>query len=71
MICTSDAFNNDVKLTCAKGASLPDPSGLFKASLEVNAMRAIDIREGDEFHEEAFKALIRAAVALNLSRARD
>ena len=52
-------------MTFAKGASLEDPSGLFNASLEGNTRRAIDIREGDEIDEEALKALIRAAVALN------
>jgi hypothetical protein len=59
-----------VKLTFAKGASLDDPSGLFNASLEGNVRRAIDLREGDEIDEDAFKALIRAAVALNRSSAR-
>jgi hypothetical protein len=56
-----------VKLTFAKGASLDDPSGLFNASLEGNTRRAIDFHEGDEIDEEALKALIRAAVALNIS----
>jgi hypothetical protein len=69
IICTGDAFKNYVKLTFAKGALLPDPAGLFNASLKGNAMRAIDIREAHQIDEEAFKALIRAAVALNLSRA--
>lgn len=55
-------------MTFAKGASLEDPSGLFNASLEGNTRRAIDIREGDWIDEEALKALIRAAVALNMSR---
>ena len=54
-----------MKITFAKGAALEDPSGLFNASLEGNAMRAIDIREGEVIDEEAFKALFRAAVALN------
>ena len=67
IICTGDAFKGKVKLTFAKGASLEDPSGLFNASLEGNAMRAIDIHEGDTIDEEAFKALILAAVALNTS----
>ena len=62
-------FKGKVKLTFAKGASLEDPSGLFNASLEGNALRAIDIHEGDTIDEEAFKALIRAAVALNTSLA--
>ena len=70
IICTGDAFKNYVKLTFAKGALLPDPSGLFNASLEGNAMRAINIRHGEEVDEEAFQSLIRAAVALNTSRAR-
>jgi len=67
IICTGQAFKNYVKLTFAKGATLPDPSGLFNASLEGNAMRAPDIRQGDEIDEEAFKALIRAAVGQNIS----
>ena len=67
IICTGQAFKNYVKLTFAKGATLPDPCGLFNASLVGNAMRAIDIRQGDEINEEAFKALIRAAVEVNLS----
>ena len=69
IICTGDAFKGKVKLTFAKGAWLADPSGLFNASLEGNAMRAIDIGEGETINEKAFKALIRAAVALNTSRA--
>ena len=59
-----------MKLTFAKGAALPDPAGLFNSSLEGNTRRAIDIHEGDEIDEEAFKALIRAAVALNISQAK-
>ncbi|MDZ5696752.1 DUF1801 domain-containing protein [Chelativorans sp. M5D2P16] len=70
IICTGETYRNYVKLTFAKGASLEDPSGLFNASLEGNTRRAIDIREGEEINEEAFTALIRAAVALNASRAR-
>lgn len=70
IICTGDAFKSYVKLTFAKGAMLPDPAGLFNASLEGNAMRAINLRAGDEIDEEAFKTLFRAAVALNVSRAR-
>ena len=69
IICTGEAFKSYVKLTFAKGAMLPDPAGLFNASLEGRAMRAIDIRKAHQIDEEAFKALIRAAVALNLSRA--
>lgn len=67
IICTGDAFKGKVKLTFAKGALLEDPSGVFNASLEGNAMRAIDIGEGETVDEEAFKALFRAAVALNTS----
>jgi hypothetical protein len=65
MICTGEAYKDYVKTTFAKGAALEDPSGLFNACLEGNARRAIDFREGDEFDEEALKALIREAVALN------
>ncbi len=68
ILCTGDAFKGKVKITFGKGAALADPSGLFNASLEGNAMRAIDLQEGHEIDEAAFKALIRAAVALNLSR---
>jgi hypothetical protein len=67
MICTGETYKNIVKMTFAKGASLEDPSGLFNASLEGNTWRAIDFHEGDEIHENALKALIRAAVALNVS----
>ena len=67
MICTGEAYKSVVKLTFAKGASLADPSGLFNASLEGNTRRAIDLREGDEIDEKAFKALVAAAVALNAS----
>ena len=70
MICTGETYKDVVKLTFAKGAALADPSGLFNASLDGNTRRAIDLREGDELDEEAFKALIRAAVALNGSSAR-
>ena len=69
MVCTGETYKSVVKLTFAKGASLKDPSGLFNSSLEGNARRAIDLREGDEVDEDAFKALIRAAVALNRSSA--
>ena len=65
IICTGETYKNLVKMTFLKGASLADPSGLFNASLEGNARRAIDIREGEALDGEAFKALIRAAVALN------
>jgi hypothetical protein len=66
IICTGETYKNVVKLTFLKGASLKDPSGLFNASLEGNARRAIDIHEGDTIDEAALKDLIRAAVALNL-----
>jgi hypothetical protein len=67
MICTGETYKSIVKLTFAKGASLQDPSGLFNASLEGNTRRAIDIHEGEELDGDAFKTLIRAAVALNRS----
>ena len=70
IICTGEIYKTYVKLTFAKGASLPDPSGLFNASLEGNARRAIDLRENHAIDDEAFKTLVRAAVSLNLSRAR-
>ena len=70
IICTGETYKSVVKLTFPKGASLKDPSGLFNSSLEGNVRRAIDIHEGDEIDEDAFKALIRAAVALNRSSAR-
>lgn len=66
-ICTGETYKSAVKLTFLKGALLEDPSHLFNASLEGNARRAIDLHEDDEIDEEAFKALIRAAVALNES----
>jgi hypothetical protein len=65
IICTGETYKNVVKLTFAKGASLEDPSGLFNSSLEGNTRRAIDIHEGEKIDENALKALIRAAVALN------
>jgi hypothetical protein len=67
MICTGETYKSVVKVTFAKGASLKDPSGLFNSSLEGNTRRAIDLHEGDELDADAFKALIRAAVALNRS----
>jgi hypothetical protein len=67
MICTGETYKNVVKMTFAKGASLKDPSGIFNSSLEGNTRRAIDFHEGDKIDEEALKALIRAAVALNMS----
>ena len=70
LICTGETYKSVVKVTFAKGASLKDPSGLFNSGLEGNARRAIDIHEGDEIDEDAFKTLIRAAAALNRSSAR-
>ena len=70
IICTGETYKSVVKLTFAKGASLKDPSSLFNSSLEGNVRRAIDIHEGDEIAEDAFKTLIRAAAALNRSSAR-
>jgi hypothetical protein len=69
MICTGETYKNVVKMTFAKGASLEDPSGLFNSSLQGNTRRAIDFHEGDKIDENALKALIRAAVALNTSSA--
>jgi len=66
-ICTGETYKSVVKLTFFKGASLDDPAGLFNSSLEGNTRRAIDLREGDEIDENAFTALIRAAVSLNES----
>ncbi|MFZ1134955.1 MAG: DUF1801 domain-containing protein [Candidatus Korobacteraceae bacterium] len=66
IVCTGETYKKVVKLTFAKGAALPDPSGLFNSSLEGNVRRAIDIHEGDKVNESALKDLIRAAVALNL-----
>ena len=70
IVCTGESYKSVVKLTFAKGASLQDPARLFNASLEGNTRRAIDIREGEEVDATAFKALIRAAVALNTSHVR-
>jgi hypothetical protein len=67
ILCTGEAYKGYVKLTFAKGAALPDPSGLFNAGLNGGTMRAVNIYEGEEIDEEAFKALIRAAVAQNIS----
>ena len=67
IICTGESYKSIVKLTFAKGASLKDPAKLFNSSLDGNARRAIDIHEGEEVDAGAFKALIRAAVALNTS----
>src|ERR1700743_933976 len=68
IVCTGETYKSVVKLTFAKGASLPDPKGLFNSSLEGNVRRAIDIREGEKLNEPAFKPLIKAAVALNESK---
>jgi hypothetical protein len=70
IICTGETYKSVVKLTFAKGASLKDPKGLFNSSLEGNTRRAIDLHEGDEIDEDAFKTLIRAAAALNKPSAR-
>ena len=70
IICTGETYKSAVKLTFAKGASLKDPAKLFNSSLEGNVRRAIDLHEGDEVDEDAFKTLIRAAAALNRSLAR-
>ncbi len=68
LICTGETYKSVVKLTFAKGAALPDPSGLFNSSLDGNVRRAIDLREGDTLDEDAFTTLVRAAVALNGKR---
>jgi hypothetical protein len=67
IICTGESYKNVVKLTFAKGASLKDPARLFNSSLDGNVRRAIDVHEGEEVDESAFKALVREAVALNRS----
>ncbi|MGE0007462.1 MAG: DUF1801 domain-containing protein [Parvibaculaceae bacterium] len=67
IICTGETYRTAVKMTFAKGASLPDPKGLFNASLEGNTRRAIDVHEGERIDEKALAALIRAAVALNMA----
>ncbi len=69
-ICTGETYKAVVKMTFAKGATLDDPSRLFNSSLDGNTRRAIDFREGEAINEEALKALLRAAVALNTSRTR-
>jgi len=70
IICTGETYKSAVKLTFAKGAKLEDPKGLFNSSLEGNVRRAIDIHEDDKLNEAALKTLIRAAVALNKSKAK-
>ncbi len=68
IVCTGETYKNVVKMTFAKGASLPDPSGLFNSSLDGNVRRAIDLHEGESIDEQALKTLIRAAVELNLRK---
>lgn len=70
IICTGETYKAVVKMTFAKGAALKDPSGLFNSSLEGNVRRAIDFHEGEKINEKALKALLRAAVTLNKSKAR-
>ena len=70
IICTGETYKDHVRLTFAKGASLKDPKGVFNASLEGNALRAIVVHEGDEIDESAFKALVRAAISFNTASAR-
>src|SRR5262245_24058900 len=70
ILCTGETYRSVVKMTFARGAALPDPAGLFNSSLEGNTRRAIDLREGEELDEKALKALVRAAVTLNTSKAR-
>jgi len=70
ILCTGETYKSVVKMTFAKGASLKDPAGLFNSSLEGNVRRAIDFRDGEKIDEKALKTLIRAAVALNLSKAK-
>jgi hypothetical protein len=70
IICTGETYKEVVKMTFAKGAALKDPSGLFNSSLEGNIRRAIDFREGEKINEKALKTLLRAAVALNESKAK-
>ena len=69
MICTGETYKTVVKMTFAKGAALKDPSGLFNSSLDGNTRRAIDFHEGEKIDEKALKSLVRAAVALNKSKA--
>ncbi|MEO5774567.1 MAG: DUF1801 domain-containing protein [Sphingomicrobium sp.] len=69
IICTGETYKDKVKLTFAKGAAVDDPAGLFNASLDAGTRRAIDIREGEEPDAEAFKALVRAAVEANVTKA--
>ena len=68
IICTGEVYKDKVKLTFANGAAVDDPSALFNSSLDGNARRAIDLREGDKLDADAFRALVRAAVAVNLAK---
>ena len=68
ILCTGETYRTHVKLTFSRGAALDDPAGLFNASLDGNVRRAIDIREGEEIDADAFRALVRAAVALNVGK---
>jgi hypothetical protein len=70
ILCTGETYKSVVKLTFARGAALDDPSGLFNASLEAAVRRAIDLHQGDAIDADAFRTLVRAAAALNRSRAR-
>jgi hypothetical protein len=70
IVCTGETYKNVVKMTFAKGAALKDPSGLFNSSLEGNVRRAIDFHEGEKINEKALKALLRAAMTLNESKAK-
>jgi len=70
IVCTGETYKSVVKMTFAKGASLPDPAGLFNSSLEGNTRRAIDFHEGEKLNTKALKTLLRAAVALNESKAK-
>ena len=70
IVCTGETYKAVVKMTFAKGASLPDPKGLFNSSLDGNTRRAIDFREGEKINVAALKALVRAAVELNESKAK-
>ena len=70
IVCTGETYQDKVKLTFARGAALDDPAGLFNASLDGNARRAIDLHAGDKISEKAFRALVRAAVAMNTTKAK-
>jgi len=70
IVCTGETYKSVVKMTFAKGAALPDPKGLFNSSLEGNVRRAIDVREGEAVDAKALTELVRAAVALNVSKAK-